>query len=99
MTVAVVQPRPTAYCAVIVNCLVTVADAESVTRRENVCAPAVIAVPVTAPLDRLNPAGRLPADTAQEYGAVPPLAVNVHTPPETAFPTIGFGRAEGVMDS
>ena len=47
----------------------------SVTRTMNELLPAVVGVPEIVPLLLRNkPAGRLPEDTVQVYGAVPPAA-------------------------
>ena len=89
-----------AFWAVMVNCFVAVAEAESVMLTVKVEGPGDVAIPVIVPTgDRLKPAGRLPADTAHVYGGVPAVALNAHTVPETAFPTIGLGRAAVVMDT
>jgi hypothetical protein len=41
-------------------------------------APAAVGVPPSTPAaDRLKPAGRVPADTDQLYGVIPPVATSV----------------------
>ena len=61
---------------VMLNLAVAVADLESVTVTEKLLDPAVVGVPVIAPLlPRVRPAGReLPLARLQVYGAVPPVA-------------------------
>jgi len=40
--------------------------------------PVTVGVPLRTPtVDKLRPAGRVPADTDQLYGVVPPVAANV----------------------
>ncbi len=41
--------------------------------------PAVVGVPLIAPVEafRLSPPGRVPAETDQLYGAIPPVAASV----------------------
>jgi hypothetical protein len=58
------------------NGIVAVLFAASVTFTVNETVPAVVGVPEITPVDatRLNPAGNVPALTVQVYGVVPPLA-------------------------
>jgi hypothetical protein len=61
------------------NPLVPVLFATSVTWTVNDAVPAAVGVPEITPVDatRLNPAGNVPALTLQLYGVVPPLACSV----------------------
>ena len=56
-----------------------VRDPLSVTRTVKFEVPAVVGVPVIAPVDPFNvkPAGKLPAIVAHVYGVVPPAATRV----------------------
>lgn len=60
--------------------------------------PAVVGVPVIAPLDVLSdsPAGRLPDEMAHVKGEVPPLRASVWL---YAVPTVPFGRLDVVIVS
>ena len=64
---------------VIVRLFVAMALLLSATCTVKVLLPAVVGVPVMAPLEalRLRPAGRLPLVTDQLYGVAPPVAVRV----------------------
>src|SRR5512134_3616853 len=54
--------------------------------------PTVVGVPlIVPPVDRLSPAGRLPAETDQLYGVVPPVAARVWL---YAVPTVPPGRLD-----
>jgi len=57
----------------------TVRDPLSVTRTVKFEVPAVVGVPVIAPVDPFNvkPAGKLPTTVAHVYGVVPPAATKV----------------------
>jgi len=57
----------------------TVRDPLSVTRTVKSEVPAVVGVPVIAPVDpfNVNPAGGLPTTVAHVYGVVPPAATKV----------------------
>ena len=76
---------------VIRNCLLSERLFASVTRAVKSKLPAVVGVPVNAPLDGSSeiPAGNAPADTVQVNGAVPPVAV---TDAEYAAPTVAAGK-------
>jgi hypothetical protein len=52
--------------------------AASVTFTVKFDVPAIVGVPVIAPVDvfRLSPAGSVPAERLQEYGVVPPVAAS-----------------------
>jgi hypothetical protein len=84
---------------VTVNDLVAVslgAD-ESATCTVKVDDPAVVGVPESVPpLLRLRPAGKVPAETLQEYGVKPPVAASVV---EYAVPVVPPGSDEVVMES
>jgi len=58
---------------------VAVRDPLSVTRNVMFEVPAVVGVPVIAPVDVFNnrPAGKLPTTVAHVYGVVPPAATKV----------------------
>jgi hypothetical protein len=71
------------------NAFVTVAEASSVTWNVMLEVPAVVGVPPITPVaDKLRPAGSVPEDTHQLYGAVPPVAVSVWL---YAVPTVPAG--------
>jgi hypothetical protein len=71
------------------NAFVTVAEASSVTWNVTLEAPAVVGVPPITPVaDKLKPAGSVPEDTHQLYGAVPPVAASVWL---YAVPTVPAG--------
>ena len=75
-----VEPPPPVDPVVIViwNVCVALAPALSVTWTMKLYDPAVVGVPLKAPLElKLKPGGRVPLATVQVYGAVPPDAVNV----------------------
>src|ERR1035438_9588554 len=98
MTVAVVHPTPIAFWAVTVKDIEAEAVTASATRTVKVARPGAVAVPVTAPVvESESPAGSEPETTVYTYGAVPLVAVSTQTAPDTAFPTMGFGRAVFVM--
>ena len=61
------------------NCLVTVFEPLSVTRKVTLEAPTAVGVPLIVPLlDRLRPKGRAPLEMLQENPLpVPPLAARV----------------------
>ena len=70
---------------------------ESVTLRVKVDDPPAVGVPeIPPPLPSTKPVGRAPADTAQVYGEVPPVADTEE--PYTA-PTVPFGSEVVVMDT
>ena len=73
------------------NALVPVLFAASVTCTVNDVVPAVVGVPEITPVaaTRLNPAGSVPALTLQLYGVVPPLACSVA---EYAVPAVPLGN-------
>jgi hypothetical protein len=73
------------------NAIVPVLFAASVTFTVNDTVPAVVGVPEMTPVEatRLSPAGRVPALTLQVYGVVPPLACS---PVEYAVPAVPPGR-------
>ena len=53
-------------------------ELESVTFTVNWLVPTVVGVPLICPLAlSVNPAGKVPAEIDQLYGAVPPFAVNI----------------------
>jgi hypothetical protein len=56
--------------------LAAVGVCESVARMVKLAVPSVVGVPVIAPVGEfsISPAGRLPAETVQEYGVTPPDA-------------------------
>lgn len=58
--------------------LVTLLDAPSVTLTVKLLVPVPVEIPeIAPPLESVNPPGRLPAMTDQEYGVAPPVAVSV----------------------
>ena len=79
-----------AAATVILNALVAVLVAASVTCTENDAVPEVVGVPEITPVDatRARPAGRVPELTVQLYGVVPPLACSVA---EYAVPVVPPG--------
>ena len=75
-----IETGGTAAETVTVNVLVAVSfgEEESATSRVNLEEPAVVGVPESLPLVlKLKPAGNVPRETRQEYGAVPPVAARV----------------------
>lgn len=60
------------------NVCVAVRDPLSVTPTVKFEVPALVGVPLITPaVDSDNPAGKVPVETAQVYGAVPPTAARV----------------------
>jgi hypothetical protein len=78
------------------NAFVTVAEASSVTWNVMLEVPAVVGVPPITPVaDKLRPAGSVPEDTHQLYGAVPPVAASIWL---YAVPTVPAGREAVVIE-
>jgi hypothetical protein len=86
-----------AAATVIVNPRVFVAPALSVTRMVKLGAPAVVGVPVIAPVEvfRLRPMGREPVND-QVSGVVPPVAATLF---EYTAPTVAPGSDTVVMSN
>ena len=75
-----IETGGTAGETVTVNVLVALSlgDDESATSRVNLEEPVVVGVPESLPLVlKFKPAGKIPKETRQEYGAVPPDAATV----------------------
>lgn len=69
--------------------------AESLTRAVKSKSPAVVGVPLIAPVDeRLRPPGNAPVEMLQDSGGVPPVADRV---PEYACPTVPVLSPDVVM--
>ncbi len=65
-------------------------EEESVTRTAKLALPAVVAMPVIAPVDafKLRPVGRAPLVMLQLYGSFPPVASRTA---EYGIPTVASG--------
>ena len=96
--VKIVRDDPVAAIATVKDfAAVCAGELESFTWTEKLYEPAVVGVPLIAPLDefRVKPVGRLPVDTVQLYGVVPPVACKVA---EYDAPTVPPANVEVEME-